>query len=109
MGVSEQQINDLLEQAGMSIEKGVSATQSIGGQLKDQLLASTSILQDTINNILAKGGVVSQDLYNKLDEQTRMLKLKTLEAESQNTTQKLSYIIGISVVGIGILWYLSRN
>ena len=109
MGVSEQQINDLLEQAGMSIEKGVSATQSIGGQLKDQLLASTSILQDTINNILSKGGVVSQDLYNKLDEQTRMLKLKTLEAESQNTTQKLSYIIGISVVGIGILWYLSRN
>lgn len=109
MGVSEQQINDLLEQAGMSIDKGVSATQNIGGQLKDQLLASTSILQDTINNILAKGGVVSQDLYNKLDEQTRMLKLKTLEAESQDTTKKLSYIIGISVVGIGILWYLSRN
>ena len=109
MGITEQQINDLISEAKSSIQMGTETSSSIGGQLKDQLTSSVGSLQDFLNSLLQKGGVITEQQYNLLDEQTRLLKLKTLEAESQDSTKKFATFVGIGVAVIGLIWYLSRN
>ena len=109
MGVTEQQINDLISEASASIQKGTETSSTIGGQLKEDLLTSVGGLQDFLNSLLQKGGLVTEQQFNLLDEQTRLLKLKTLEAESQDSTNKFATFVGIGVAVIGIIWYLSRN
>lgn len=109
MGITEQQINDLMSEAKKSLQIGALKTQSLGGSLRDQLTASVGSLQDTLNALLQKGGVVTDQQYNSLDEQTRLLKLKTLEAESQYTSQRFAMYVGISVAVIGLIWYFSKD
>jgi len=109
MGITEQQINDLITEASASIQKGTETSSTIGGELKDQLVSSVGGLQDYLNSLLQKGGIITEQQYNLLDEQTRLLKLKTLEAESQEATKKFATFVGVGVAVIGIIWYLSRN
>lgn len=109
MGITEQQINDLMSEAKKSLQIGALTTQSLGGSLRDQLTASVGSLQDTLNALLQKGGVVTDQQYNSLDEQTRLLKLRTLEAESQYTSQRFAMYVGISVAVIGLIWYFSKD
>lgn len=108
MGISEQQINDLISEAKSSLQNASQTSQGLVGSLKDQLLSSVGGLQDTLNGLLQKGGVITDQQYNILDEQTRLLKLKTLEAESQATSQKFAIYVGVGVAVIGLVWYLSR-
>jgi hypothetical protein len=80
---------------------GVSTTDT----LKNQLYANSAKIQSLINSVLEKGGIVTQDEVNALDEQIRTAKLKALQAESQSSTTKYAmYVIGGLAI-FGVIWY----
>jgi len=45
---------------------------------------------------------------NITDEQDRMKKLKELELQSKQTANRYAMLIGVGVLSVGILWYLSK-
>lgn len=109
MGISNEQISNLINEAQNSLQNASQTSQNLSGMLKEQLTSSVGGLQDYLNGLLKKGGVVSEQQYNYLDEQTRLLKLKTLEAESMYTSQRFAIYVGVGVALIGLVWYLSRS
>lgn len=75
--------------------------------LKNQLYANSSKIQGLINSILQKGGVVTENEIDELDEQIRLAKLKILEAEAKSSTRKYAlYVIGGLAV-VGVIWYFT--
>ena len=78
---------------------------STADTLKNQLYANAAKIQSLINNILGKGGVVTQDEVNALDEQIRIAKLKALEAEAKMSTNKYAIYVIAGLTVVGIVWY----
>jgi hypothetical protein len=78
---------------------------STADTIKNQLYANAAKIQSLINNILEKGGVVTQDEVNALDEQIRISKLKALEAEAKMSTNKYAIYVVAGLAVVGIIWY----
>lgn len=91
----------------MNIQNATKNNLSTGDAIKQQLYQNSANIQNLINKLLAKGGVVTQSEVDALDEEIRLSKLKLLEAESKNATTKYAmYVIGGLVV-VGAIWYFT--
>ena len=73
--------------------------------LKNELYANSTKIQSLINSVLEKGGIVTQDEVNALDEQIRTAKLKALQAEAQSSTTKYAMYVIAGLAVVGIVWY----
>ena len=82
-------------------------TTSTSDTLKNELYSNSSKIQSLINNILEKGGIVTQDEVNSLDEQIRLAKLKTLQAEAQSSTTKYAIYVLAGLAVVGVIWYFT--
>jgi hypothetical protein len=78
---------------------------STADTLKNQLYANSAKIQSLINKILEKGGIVTQDEVNALDEQIRIAKLKALQAESKMSTNKYAIYVIAGLAVVGAIWY----
>ena len=66
---------------------------------------------DIKNSATALADTLFSGISNSIDlndEKDRMRKLKELEYQSQITAKKYAVTIGVVVVSVGILWYLSK-
>jgi cytoskeletal protein RodZ len=63
-------------------------------------------IQNQINTIFKKKGIITESEFNELDEKAKELKLKTLESESRSTILKY----GVLIVGIiGTIWFFNKK
>ena len=63
-------------------------------------------IQNQINTIFKKKGIITESEFNELDEKAKELKLKTLESESRSTILKY----GVLIVGIiGTIWFINKK
>lgn len=103
-------LQDILAQGAgvvMSIQNATKKNISTSDAIKQQLYQNATNIQNLINGILAKGGVVTQSEVDALDEEIRLTKLKLLEAESKSATTKYAlYVIGGLAV-VGAIWYFT--
>lgn len=91
----------------MSIQNATKNNISTSDAIKQQLYQNSTNIQNLINSILTKSGVVTQSEVDALDEEVRMAKLKLLEAEAKSATTKYAlYVIGGLVV-VGVIWYFT--
>lgn len=109
--LSKLQQGKLLNEAISLITKATSSsTQKNLGQLAlDSLLKTTTEMQVLVNSAFNKGGVLTKEQYDSLDEQARKAKLQILEAQKKSTTTKyIFYGLGI-IVGLGALWFITKD
>jgi hypothetical protein len=108
--LSKLQQGKLLNEAISLITKATSSTQKNLGQLAlDSLLKTTTEMQVLVNSAFNKGGVLTKEQYDSLDEQARKAKLQILAAQNKSTTTKyLFYGLGI-IVGLGALWFITKD
>ena len=90
-----------------SIERA--KTSSTSQVIKDEINQNADTIQELINTILNSAGAVTQDQINKLDLQVRVQKMKMLELQSQSTKKKYAIIIGSVVLGVAVLFFLTRK
>ena len=91
----------------MSIQNATKNNISTSDAIKQQLYQNSTNIQNLINKMLSKTGVVTQNEVDALDEEVRMAKLKLLEAEAKSATTKYAmYVIGGLVV-VGAIWYFT--
>ena len=91
----------------MSIQNATKNNISTSDAIKQQLYQNSTNIQNLINKMLSKTGVVTQNEVDALDEEVRMAKLKLLEAEAKSATTKYAlYVIGGLAV-VGAIWYFT--
>ena len=91
----------------MSIQDATKNNISTSDAIKQQLYQNSANIQNLINGILSKSGVVTQSEVDALDEEVRMAKLKLLEAEAKSATTKYAlYVVGGLAV-VGAIWYFT--
>ena len=91
----------------MSIQNATKNNISTSDAIKQQLYQNSTNIQNLINGILSKTGVVTQSEVDALDEEVRIAKLKLLEAEAKSATTKyVLYVIGGLAV-VGAIWYFT--
>jgi hypothetical protein len=107
---TENQIESLVDKAKGTLSNLKNKTESstLGTAIKTELYASTDKIQAMLNNLLSKGGVISQEQVNSLDEELRLAKLNMLKAQSESSTKKFAIYVGLGVAVFGILWYLTK-
>lgn len=94
---------DALKVAEQALDKAKQSNTSfsVGEALKKY---STQI-QDGVNAVLSKGGVLAQEQLDQLDEQVRMAKLKMLQEESKNTFIRYGTYLGGALVVGALAWF----
>ena len=91
----------------MSIQNSTKNNISTSDAIKQQLYQNSTNIQNLINGILSKTGVVTQSEVDALDEEVRMAKLKLLEAEAKSATTRYAlYVVGGLAV-VGAIWYFT--
>lgn len=88
-------------------KKTADSNLSASETLKNQLYANAGKIQSLINNILEKGGIITEDEVNELDEQIRLSKLKVLEAEAKSSTTKYAIYVLLGLAAVGTIWYFT--
>lgn len=103
---SQQVINDL--KANINRITNSITNKNLFGETIDILDEKRQNLQDALNRILSKGGIITEEDYNDAYEQIRKAAEKRIRTEKQQRTRNL--IIGIGVIAIVIagLYYI-RN
>jgi len=103
-------LQDIIAQAVgvvVSIQNATKNNISTSDAIKQQLYQNSTNIQNLINGILSKSGVVTQSEVDALDEEVRLAKLKLLEAESKSATTRYAlYVVGGLAV-IGAIWYFT--
>jgi hypothetical protein len=91
----------------ISIQNATKNNISTSDAIKQQLYQNSTNIQNLINGLLSKTGVVTQSEVDTLDEEIRMAKLKLLEAEAKSATTKYAlYVIGGLAI-VGVIWYFT--
>jgi hypothetical protein len=103
-------IQDLISQGVgviVSVQNATKNNISTSDSIKQQLYQNSTNIQNLINKILEKGGVVTQKELDSLDEEVRLTKLKLLEAEARNSRTKYAlYVVGGLAI-VGAIWYFT--
>lgn len=104
-------LKDIIDEAKKVIADSneKASNSNIGQTIKDKIFASTSLIQESINSILSKGGIITQKEVDELDEKVRKAKLETLAANSNSSLKKFGTYIIVGVLVFGSLWYLSNR
>ena len=111
LGISDQNISDLLKSAkDLALKaKENASNQKIGEQVKEKLLSSSNEIQNILNAVLSKGGILTQDQYDRLQEQMKVAKINNLQAETLDSVKRVGlYAAGILAI-FGILWFISKE
>lgn len=82
---------------------------NFGQSLKQELLNSSEQIQNILDSVFSTTGVLSTTQEVQLDEKMRLAKKAILESEYKITIQKYAVIGSITVVSLGIFWYLTRK
>ena len=99
----------VLEEAKAIADKAVEKSKqtNISQGVKDALLSSSKEIQNILNGVLA--GSLSQDQYNRLDEQMRIAKKNMLEAETLDATKRFAIYATFVVVLCGVVYFISKK
>jgi hypothetical protein len=81
----------------------------IGASVRDGLINSANSIQSILNDILKNNGLITAEQTSALDEQVRLAKINLLKGQSQASARNLALYVGIGVVIIGVLWYLTSK
>jgi hypothetical protein len=91
----------------MSIQNATKNNISTSDAIKQQLYQNSTNIQNLVNKMLSKTGVVTQSEVDALDEEVRIAKLNLLEAEAKSANTKYAlYVIGGLVI-VGAIWYFT--
>lgn len=99
----------ILEEAKAIAQKAIEKSKktNISKGVKDALLSSSKEIQNILNSALA--GSLSQDQYNRLDEQMRIAKKNMLEAETLDATKRMAIYATFVVVLCGVVYFISKK
>jgi hypothetical protein len=102
-------MSSILEEAKAIAEKAIEKSKqtNISQGVKDALLSSSKEIQNILNSVLA--GSLSQDQYNRLDEQMRIAKKNMLEAETLEATKRFAIYATFVVVLCGVVYFISKK
>lgn len=99
-------IVDALELAAQATEKASSSGLAV--KVKEALINNAADIQNLINKIAKLDAETSKSLYNELDEQMRLTKMRLLEEKSRSTAVKYTmYIVG-AFLAVGALLYFTK-
>jgi hypothetical protein len=104
-------MSSILDDAKAIAEKAVERSKqtNISQGVKDALLSSSKEIQNILNSVLDSSGVLSEDQYNRLDEQMRIAKKNMLEAENLEATKKFAIYATFVVVLCGVVYFISKK
>jgi hypothetical protein len=99
----------ILEEAKAIADKAIEKSKqtNVSQGVKDALLSSSKEIQNILNSVLA--GSLSQDQYNRLDEQMRIAKKNMLESESAEATKRFAIYATFVVVLCGVVYFISKK
>ena len=102
-------MSSILEEAKAIAEKAIEKSKqtNISQGVKDALLSSSKEIQSILNSVLA--GSLSEDQYNRLDEQMRIAKKNMLEAETLEATKRFAIYATFVVVLCGVVYFISKK
>lgn len=104
------EIQDLIAKATeTSTTTSQVGNKTLSQKIKEGLYESSGKIQSLINNILSKKGIISKEEVNALDEEIRIAKEKTLEADAINAKRNILIIAGVGITAIAAIWFLSRR
>lgn len=106
---SKKDIEDAIVRAYEAIKSAKDKASTSDTNIGDTLAKYSDQLQGFVNTFLSKRGAITQQQLDELDEQVRLTKLKTLEAESKNTFVKYGIFISVAFVAFGALWLITRE
>ena len=111
MSFTPQDLYTIISDAGKIIQDSIEKAKNSGTAqvVKDELTQNANTIQRLLNAILNTAGAVTQDQINQLDLQIRLQKIKMLELSSQQTKKKYAIILGSVILGIAVLFYLTRK
>lgn len=97
-------IVDALELAAQATEKAQSSGLAV--KVKEALINNAADIQNLINKITKLDEESSKSLFNELDEQMRLTKMRLLEEKSRSTAVKYTvYIVGAFLAVAGLLYF----
>jgi len=104
-------MSSILDDAKAIAEKAVERSKqtNISQGVKDALLSSSKEIQNILNSVLDSSGVLSEDQYNRLDEQMRIAKKNMLESESAEATKRFAIYATFVVVLCGVVYFISKK
>jgi hypothetical protein len=99
----------ILEEAKAIADKAIEKSKqtNVSQGVKDALLSSSKEIQNILNSALA--GSLSQDEYNRLDEQMRIAKKNMLESETSEATKRFAIYATFVVVLCGVVYFISKK
>jgi hypothetical protein len=103
-------IQDLISQGVgviISIQNANKNNISTSDAIKQQLYQNSTNIQNLINGILSKNGIITQGELDALDEEVRIAKLKLLEAEAKSSRMKYAFYVVGGLAVIGTIWYFT--
>lgn len=97
-------IVDALELAAQATEKASSSGLAV--KVKEALINNAADIQNLINKIAKLDAETSKSLYNELDEQMRLTKMRLLEEKSRSTAVKYTmYIVGAFLAVAALIYF----
>lgn len=108
--VDSRKLKDVFAEAlKVAQNAGEQANKMVYGKNANDLAIYSVKIQAFLNSFLEKGGLITQQEVDALDEQVRLAKLKLLEEKSKNTFANYGIIIGGLVFTFGVLWLLTKK
>jgi hypothetical protein len=108
--VDSRKLQDVFTEAlKVAQNAGEQASKMVQGKDANDLNIYSVKIQAFLNSFLEKGGLITQQEVDALDEQVRLAKLKMLEEKSKNTFAQYGMIVGGLIFTFGVLWLLTKN
>lgn len=107
--LSQQQIDQIIANAkAVALKAKENASKSdISTAVKDSLIDSSEQIQGILDVFLSNAGILTQDQYDRLDEQIRIAKKNNLEAETLDSTKRLALYTALVVGLFAALWFIT--
>lgn len=110
MPTTAEQISSVLLAAEEMIRQArASASSGQRTSLQDSIYQYSKEIQATLNTLLSKTGVITDEEINKLDEQVRLAKKQLEFQKAEQTKKKVLIAGGLLVLGFGALWFITKN
>jgi hypothetical protein len=82
---------------------------SIGQKVKDALINSSNKIQLLLDKVLSKGGIITQEESDFLDEQSRVAKKHMMALQVKDTNKRVAiYALG-TLFTIAAIWVISKK
>lgn len=102
----EAMIVEALRLAAQATDKAKSV--GIATKVKEAFIRNADDIQNIINKLAKVDAESSQKLYDELDEQMRLTKMRLMEEQSKNTAVKYATYIVVGLFAVGALIYFTK-